>query len=215
MQTILRSSMMDVRSQKKALRKQVEGALRAMTPGAIVAQSNALAQHIIALDAIRTAQCVCVYLSMEHEARTAPILTQLFAAGKKVYVPKVTGMRSEDMVMLQVDSENEMASFPKSKWGIPEPPELLPNGTPRINALDALDIDVVLVPGVAFDAHRNRLGHGKGYYDCFFQRYALRNGGELPATIGLALDVQMVPAVPTSDHDKVLDMVATPTGVLQ
>lgn len=66
------------------------------------------------------------------------------------------------MIMVEVASKLEMDSFPKSKWGIPEPPEDFiierPDGT------YAGCIDLVFVPGVAFDVNCSRLGHGKGYY---------------------------------------------------
>ncbi|KDO35707.1 5-formyltetrahydrofolate cyclo-ligase [Saprolegnia parasitica CBS 223.65] len=205
----------DVRSQKAVLRKHIAGLLRALSRDEVVAQSEALAQHVVALDVFRHARSVSVYLAMEAEAKTSTLVDALFAAGKRVYVPKVIGAKSEDMVMLRVDSATEMATFPKSKWGIPEPPSSLPSGRPRIDALDALDVDIVLVPGVAFDPRCNRLGHGKGYYDCFLERYASRNGGKLPVTIGIALEAQIVDAVPTSGHDKMLDMVATPQGILR
>ncbi|KAF0727931.1 hypothetical protein AaE_009491, partial [Aphanomyces astaci] len=149
-----------------------------------------------------------------NEASTAAIIHEIFAQGKKLYVPKVTGPRSEDMVMLHVTSQRDIDTFPKSKWNIPEPLLDHPNGLPRENALDVTDLDLILVPGVAFDAHCNRLGHGKGYYDCFFDRYASKCHGALPPTLGIALPEQVIDQVPTSAHDKALDGLVTPRGVL-
>lgn len=59
-------------------------------------------------------------------------------------------------------SEEEVASFPLTKWKIREPPEELVRS--REDGVYEGDIDVVVVPGVAFDAGCNRLGHGRGYY---------------------------------------------------
>ena len=64
--------------------------------------------------------------------------------------------------MIQIFKEEDIDSFPKNKWGIPEPS--------TEEAMRCTDhtysgkIDLVLVPGVAFDANCGRLGHGKGYY---------------------------------------------------
>jgi 5-formyltetrahydrofolate cyclo-ligase len=60
----------------------------------------------------------------------------------------------------------QISQFPKNKWGIPEPyvsPE-------EILAAQVPLVDAVIVPAVAFDKCRRRLGHGKGYYDCFLNR---------------------------------------------
>lgn len=73
---------------------------------------------------------------------------------------KVIGPKSEDMVMLPVTSSQEIDDYPRSKWGIPEPP--LSDNKP--DATSSGKIDLVIMPGVAFDRGCNRLGHGKGYY---------------------------------------------------
>ena len=81
---------------------------------------------------------------------------------------------------------------------------------------DALDagVDFVLVPGVAFDGDRGRLGHGAGFYDTWFA--ALAAGGAAPARVGVALADQLLPnskipdcpaAVPREAHDAALDAV--------
>lgn len=57
----------------------------------------------------------------------------------------------------------DIESWPKNKWGIPEPPK---GGHPRLEALDEeSDLDLFIVPGLAFDKERGRLGQGAGFYD--------------------------------------------------
>lgn len=75
---------------------------------------------------------------------------------------QVLGPASADMRMFPLESEEEVESFPLTKWKIPEPSEELVLS--REDGVLAGDIDVVVVPGMAFDARCNRLGHGKGYY---------------------------------------------------
>lgn len=74
------------------------------------------------------------------------------------------------MVMLRVAGPEAVAAFPKSKWGIPEPPLSEPFEPGRDDGTYAGRMDLVVVPGVAFDARCRRLGHGKGYYGrwCFW-----------------------------------------------
>ena len=75
---------------------------------------------------------------------------------------QITGPASADMRMFPLQSMQHMAAFPLTKWGIPEPSveEVLAVE----DATTSGSIDVVIAPGCAFDAHCNRLGHGKGYY---------------------------------------------------
>lgn len=65
------------------------------------------------------------------------------------------------------------------------------------------DLDLVVVPGVAFDKQGNRLGRGRGYYDCFLHKLKAYNA----ASIGLAFDFQILPSIPTTCLDKEVDRV--------
>ena len=153
---------------------------------------------------------------MTKEVQTAPILEWLFAGNKRVFVPKIVGKSSEDMRMPELVSLAELDGLAKTKWGIPE--FTADQLTERPDGLDeSALVDVVLAPGVAFTAGCERLGHGKGYYDCFLAKLqAKRKALGLPPAfiVGLALDQQIVESVPTTDHDVVLDAVTTPSRML-
>ncbi len=96
---------------------------------------------------------------MPNEVQTADLIQFALRDGKRVYIPKVLGKNSEDMTMVRIESYDEILAFPKNTWGIPEPVIKSPTKDEEI-----CQIDLVLVPGVAFSANGNRLGHGKGYY---------------------------------------------------
>jgi 5-formyltetrahydrofolate cyclo-ligase len=87
-------------------------------------------------------------------------LEKCFEYNKEVYIPKVIGRKPEDMVMCKLQSMNEIERYPKNKWGIPEPDVY--HQCEHINCFR--DVDVILLPAVAFDSRCGRLGHGKGYY---------------------------------------------------
>jgi 5-formyltetrahydrofolate cyclo-ligase len=80
---------------------------------------------------------------------------------------------------------------------------------PAAPAVALADLDLVFVPGVAFDAHGGRLGRGRGHYDATLA--ALPAGA---ARVGLAFDLQIVPEVPQEPHDAPLDAVVTESRVL-
>ncbi|TYZ64169.1 hypothetical protein PybrP1_006316 [[Pythium] brassicae (nom. inval.)] len=151
-------------SAKKELRRQVAAALRAQDGAELERQSRRVAERVCALPEFAAARSLSVYLAMPREAATEELLAAAFAADRKVFVPKITGRGAEDMCMLHARSLEDVAAFPKDNWEIPDPPLLHADGSSRDDALETLELELVLLPGVAFDRAGGRLGHGKGYY---------------------------------------------------
>ncbi|TMW60955.1 hypothetical protein Poli38472_000997 [Pythium oligandrum] len=203
---------------KKALRKSIAASLRAIEDQEITRQSDAIAQRIAALPEFQQAMALSVYLHMPKEAATRNILTHSFAEKKKVYVPKIVGKGAEDLKMVHASSLEDIDAFPKDKWQIPDPPLENSAGEPRNDAITSRDLDLVLLPGVAFDRSGGRLGHGKGYYDSFLRRLTEaydEHNRPLPVTVGICLSSQLVDAVPLSPHDRMLDVIVTPEEVIR
>ena len=118
------------------------------------------------------------------------------------------------MAFLRIHSRAEAEGFGANEWGIREPP--LTNGDAPRGALGAAGEpwpSVVFVPGVAFSRACDRLGHGKAYYDTFFD--ALESAGAVPLLVGLAFDEQIFDEIPTEAHDRPLDLVVTPSFVFE
>ncbi len=203
--------MSSVREVKTALRKQMRMTLMGIGPEKILEASDAITDRLIDLPAWKIADAISCYISMPSgEISTSGVLE--YAAQKQLFVPKVLGKNSPDMIMLHVKDVDEINSYPKNKWGIPESQEDGPDKT-----YEGI-IDLVVVPGVVFDTSCHRVGHGKGYYDCFLSRIneerAKRNLSR-PITIGLCFDEQVTDEpVPTEDHDMPLDFIVTPSRVL-
>eukprot|EP01039_Chlorochromonas_danica_P003175 gene3175-3477_t len=202
---------------KSVLRLEMKNRLKEVSGDDLLSQSRHLLDHVLSLTAFRQATTVSAYLSMKGEIDTYPLIKRMLEDDfeKKVYIPKVVGKEAKDLVMIPLPSFDSIKTFPKNSWGIPEP-EVTEDVIVRQAALLA-DIDLVLLPGVAFDYRGGRLGHGKGYYDCFVHRLqeARRSAGKPAATlIGLALNQQIVENVPIEDHDQRLDFIVTAQGVL-
>mmetsp|Transcript_9178 Transcript_9178/g.18052 ORF Transcript_9178/g.18052 Transcript_9178/m.18052 type:complete len:227 (-) Transcript_9178:155-835(-) len=208
----------DLKTMKRALRRQVNAVLKGMARDHLNAASKQLGENAVKIPQALEAKRVCIYLAMKNEAQTDVILDWAFGAEKRVFVPKVTGMGSEDMVMPELMSLEELASLERMEpWGIPEfRLDQLVDRPDGFNSTPDDLIDVVFTPGVAFTKDGFRCGHGRGYYDCFLKKLqkSRKEAGMPPAyTIGIALDEQMVDSVPVEDHDVALDAVATPSGV--
>ncbi|KAG1869900.1 hypothetical protein F4604DRAFT_1772351 [Suillus subluteus] len=147
---------------------------------------------------------------------TSLILNILGDLGKTLFVPSITSNNGY-MDFVRVYTEEDYRSFPSGLWGIPEPtPEWSSKKRQSIFDADCNNLDLILVPGVAFDRSFSRLGHGKGYYDRFITSYSSSNGRSKPLLFALALEQQLLEhgQVPMFDHDWKMDMIITPEKVI-
>ena len=205
-----------LREQKKLLRREVQAVLKSLTDAEVAADSSAVWARCLELPHVAQCSGASVYLDMACEVRTGGLITELFARGKRVFVPCIVGGSHSDMRMVEVSAASEIAGWPRNKWGIPELP--VAEALAREDMACSGCIDVVFTPGVAFTAAGERLGHGKGYYDSFFARATEAHntlGRAPPAAIGLALEKQIVEKIPTDVHDVRLTAVVAPGQVYQ
>jgi len=137
----------------------------------------------------KKAKIVMFFMSFGGEVKTQDMIKDARRLGKIVAVPVCRERRTIRPSIL-----SEKAKVLRGLYGICEP------AIKRFVKLE--DLDVVIVPGVAFDKTGNRLGRGKGYYDCF-----LRKLPDKAVSIGLAYDFQILPLVPTTIDDKKVDKV--------
>ena len=202
--------------QKTAVRNAVKVSLSHLSAESIVKQSADIASTLFTFNKFTGCKAVCIYLSMPNEVSTYPIVEHCLREKKRVFIPKVTGKRPADMVLYELTSFDEIERFPRSKWGIPEPDMSSLDLTSPERYFDL--IDLIIVPGVAFDRQCSRVGHGKGYYDCFISRIHQtctgREGATLPLKVALSLQEQMFPEVPCAEHDQELDYIVTPTEII-
>ncbi len=141
------------------------------------------------------------YLAADHEPDLGDFLTHRLTSGQPLALPRAdwTTNRIDPVLVHNLSSDCE-----PSRYSIVQPrADLLPL------APDALD--VVLVPGVAFDAAGGRLGRGGGFYDRFLT--LLRDRPSVTIA-GICFDEQVVDSVPMHAHDVRVGMILTPTRTL-
>lgn len=126
----------------------------------------------LSLPEYQNANSIAVYLSMPTgELSTSSIVKDAFARGKNVYIPYIhTVEKTSVMDMLALESMTEYESLQPDKWGIPSLQPVQVTG--RRSGLTENGLDLIVMPGMAFDLGFRRLGHGKGYYDHFLTRYS-------------------------------------------
>ena len=146
---------------------------------------------------------VMSYMSYKNEFPTHELNKKILEAGYRLVLPFTDS--DFNIIPCIVDSYDDLVI---SKLGIPEP-------VPAQCAVAALDdIDVILMPGVAFDTAGNRIGFGKGCYDRFIaagEEYG--TGAHSPLLAALAYDMQVISSVPSEETDRPCDVMITESGI--
>ena len=156
----------------------------------IAKRSNSIQEFVINSKEFLQAKVVGAYFALGSEVTTELIIERAKTVGKKIALPRV----EEDKIIFY-----ELSSIKfliRGRFGIMEPP---PYG-------HISDIDILVVPGIAFDKKGNRLGYGKGYYDRLLS-------GKRTFSIGLAYSFQLLENLPYDRYDKRLDAIASEDGL--
>ncbi len=181
------------KEKKEKIRQEVLELRDSLKKEEILEHSEQIRKKLFVLDAFSKSRIVMFYASFQSEVHTHQMIA-LALLSKKVLLPKMS--QQEIIPSLILSMENLL----QSEHGILEPIDALP--------VKHSTIDLVIVPGIAFDSFGHRLGFGKGYYDKFLKKatHAVK--------IGLAFDFQVVDSLPSEAHDVAMDIVVTPTKVI-
>lgn len=193
---------------KRELRKRIRTTLSSLNRNQILSESNYLTRSLLGHTSYQNAKTIALYASLPTEIDTSTLIKDALTSEKRVFLPRVISKASRSMAMLEVKSVEDLDSFDRGAYSIPEPP--LNDG--RARAPTDVDLDLIVVPGVAFDEAGHRLGQGMGYYDVFLQHCKKRvddgiENSQMPKLIALAMSVQMVSHVPVDDLDWIIDEV--------
>jgi 5-formyltetrahydrofolate cyclo-ligase len=190
----------ELQRRKEQLRQQARQSRRQQTDRD--ALSEAIHQRILALPQYATARAVMCYVDFRSEVHTHSLLERMHRDGKRVAVPYCVDS------ILALFALESLADLVPGTMGILEPRAELRQAAQRNVA--AGELDLVLVPGLAFDRQCGRIGYGKGYYDRLL--HLVRADTTL---VGLAFDCQVVAEVPLLPYDVRMDRIATPTAVYE
>ncbi|TBU39787.1 5-formyltetrahydrofolate cyclo-ligase [Dichomitus squalens] len=211
-----------LRQQKTALRKSMRVLLANLSNDEIQAQSRAITNTLLALPEFQQSRNVSCFLSMPSgEVDTSAVVSTILSTGKNLFVPKTTDKAQGIMEFYQIFDEGDLRALPRGLWGIREPDDAY-NGRQRPTASTggAEPLDLIVMPGIAFDRSLSRLGYGKGYYDRFLASYAatLRARQQLrPKLVALAFREQILEAgqVPVGETDWKVDAIVGPDGIVR
>lgn len=178
---------------KKELRQQLRAILAAISPQELHDRSLRACNLLTTTREYKRSEIILVFLSLPSEIDTTPLVLHAWRDLKRVLAPKVSW---EQRRMLPIEIRSLSDDVSESPLGLREPAQGMP--------IPVANIDMVIVPGLGFDKHGNRIGRGRGFYDRFLAHRDWHG-----VACGLALEDQVVDDVPALEHDRQVDMLVT------
>lgn len=173
---------------KQSIRKRIFEEREKASEQYLAEASHIICEKVIQLPAFAHATCIYTYVDCKQEVYTKELMEAAWKAGKLVAAPKVEGA---DLTFYQINSYEQLKP---GYFGVPEP-----ENCSKLCEEHAL----VIVPGVAFDHNRNRVGYGKGFYDRYLSQHPNH------PTVAIAFDFQIVEEAPCDPLDILPDVLIT------
>ena len=186
---------------KATIRREIIIKRNSISPDAKKIKDQAIHDRLQSLDEFNDAKTLLVYASFRSEVDTENIIRNALAKHRNIVLPRVEKY-SETLRLFKIAAWSDLEP---GCWGIPEP-QMIPSGEMKVE-----NIDLVVVPGVAFDQDCNRIGYGKGYYD---KLLSSRKTNVHPLIIGLAYEEQIVRSIPFKPHDMKMDLIITDKRII-
>ena len=186
----------DLRAEKKALRSKIIADRRKLTDNYRQRASNRMMTVFCALPDFKEPRKVLCYASMADEVQIRPLMEKWLSLGVTVALPHITGKGQMEAV-----SFTDFDSLVEGEYGILTPDlekgEIIPPD----------ELDLIIVPGIAFDTRGERLGKGGGFYDAYLARATKAK------RIALAFSCQLVAKIPMEAHDVLVHKIITEQGI--
>jgi 5-formyltetrahydrofolate cyclo-ligase len=181
---------------KRSLRREVLAERDALPAAERSAHSQAIADRFLRLPEVAAERTVLAFWSFGTEVDTTPLIARLRSGGLTVALPRIEGNEVVPVV------PTPGAAMTQTSFGAMEPADGV--------VLGVAELDLVVVPGVAFDRSCDRVGYGGGYYDRLLGHR--RDGA---AAIAIAFSIQIVERVPSGAIDRRIDGVVTELEVIR
>ncbi len=186
-------------SSKNNLRKKITLLKQTLKRSLLLRESRAIVRHLARWSEYKKAKTILFYSPLDKEVQLQSLMRKALAQGKVICLPACNASRGT-MKPYSIRSEKDLAMGP---YGILEPKKISGRLMKRSR------VELMLIPGIAFDARGNRLGRGKGYYDRFLKSWAGK-----AKTVGVALAEQVMPRVPAGKNDFPLQYLVHPAGII-
>ena len=186
----------DLQIKKDEIRKQILEKRSSLSLEKVNKKSELIIENLAPY--LKNAQNIMIFMDMKNEVRITKLI-ELYPE-KNFFISKIVNSKNREMKINKYN-ENELVLH---KFGYYE--------SSSDDFYDEKILDIVIVPALAFDSSKNRIGFGGGYYDTFLNKVREKNKNTL--FIGVCYDFQMIEEVPIEGHDITLDLVINESEVL-
>ncbi len=186
----------DIFQEKALLRERMRKLREKLGDNEVEEKSSEITKKLVQLEEYAKAKTVILYMGATKEVKTEEAVKAALGAGKRVAVP-VSDLKNKRIIPTQLTS---LADLKPGAYGILEPA----GG----KTVSGEEVELAIVPGLAFDKKGNRLGYGLGFYDRFLRDTNAKK-------VALAFDMQIVDRVPASGHDIAMDAIITEKRVIR
>ena len=191
---------------RNTLRRALRAQRNTLSAAQQLRAAQQLATRLATQPLFRVSRRIAVYLPNDGEIDPVPLMTRIWKMNKTCYLPILSRLTHDRLWFAPFTPDTPLT---RNRFGIFEPL------TPARNRISAQDLDLILMPLVAFDTQGNRLGMGGGFYDKSLAFLRTRRVWRKPHLIGLAHDFQRVDKLTASAWDVPLQAVATDGGIYQ
>lgn len=185
---------------KRLIRDKILSLRKSQTADEIIRKSNKIKEKLFELPEFINSNTILFYVDTRNEVKTDFMIREALKLKKRTIIP-VSNKKEKNLILSELkdfDKELEAGNF-----NILEPKKEF------LRTINSNEVDLVIVPGVAFDKMGNRIGYGKGFYDNF-----LKNLGKDLKTIAIAYDFQIVDKIPITCNDISVQKIITEKRII-
>ena len=174
---------------RESIRNKIKHIRNLQSTDDINKNSNIIMDKLFSTQIFKESDCIGFYYSLKTEVLTSSMIQKTLDLGKNVCLPKI----NQESKTMDFHTIEGIENLNKNHLDISEP----------VGGAICTNIDVVIIPGIAFDKLGNRLGFGSGYYDKFLTLHASIY------KIALAFDFQLINTIDIQEHDVPMDLLIT------
>src|SRR4030042_1544800 len=178
---------------KKKIRSLIQKKRKTMHFSEVSEKSRRIKDQLFSMKEFKDAETILFYVSYDNEVNTHEMIQESLRMKKHLVVP-VSDIKTRMMICSTLVKWDDLSS---GAYNILEPRK------DCIEQIATESIDLIIIPGIAFDCKGNRIGHGKGYYDRLLQKNLHTH------RFGLAFELQIVERIPTGKHDRKVEKIIT------
>lgn len=194
--------MNDFSVNKKVLRKEILSVRKQMNLDEKLQKDKAIEDKFFRSEEYKNSRNIFIYISYDSEINTKDIILKAIDEGKRIYVPRT----NVDLRIMEAVEINSLENLIVDKYGILEPDE-------SEECINPDELDLIVVPGVAFDKNGGRMGYGAGYYDKYFKTISREKKNAI-RKVALAYDFQVINEVPMNEDDEYINKIITESKIL-